>query len=358
VVPGEPAIYGDARPLNEYLDYWLNEHAALRCAPATMELYRKLGEYLKRHLGTVPIRDLKAAQIQETVNRLLLHGGIKTEEHPQGRPLSAKRTHAIASLLHTCLADAVRLEHLRINPMADRRVKLPKRPKSKPAVIDPAMVGKLFDTAEGVRAYPYIVLAAASGARRGELCALTWPDIDFEKAALTISKSLEQTKAGLRVKETKSGQERYIGLDDFVLEVLQQHRESQARDKAAFGKDYKDLGLVFCQPNGYFYSPNNIGLRVKELLVKAGLSKFSLHSLRHSHASVLLSAGTPLPVVSQRLGHANPNITLAVYSHALPADVRAAAKAWRNALAEVISDDRSRKSPQNLGTSRKFSVSR
>jgi len=50
--------------------------------------------------------------------------------------------------------------------------------------------------------------------------------------------------------------------------------------------------------------------------------------LRHSHASVLLGQGVPLPIVSQRLEHANPNITLGVYSHALPADVKAASKAW------------------------------
>jgi integrase len=96
--------------------------------------------------------------------------------------------------------------------------------------------------------------------------------------------------------------------------------------------------------------------RVKEVLLKAGLHGFSLHSLRHSHASVLLSAGTPLPVVSDRLGHADPNITLSVYSHSLATDHKAASKAWCNALADVISEDRARKSEKNLGKSRKLAV--
>ena len=120
--------------------------------------------------------------------------------------------------------------------------------------------------------------------------------------------------------------------------------------------EYQDHGLVFCQPNGYYWSPNNIGLRVKELLVKAGLNGFSLHSLRHSHASVLLSTGTPLPVVSERLGHADQNITLAVYSHALPTDMRAASKAWHNALADVISEDRKHSALQSLSKSIKRAV--
>jgi hypothetical protein len=70
----------------------------------------------------------------------------------------------------------------------------------------------------------------------------------------------------------------------------------------------------------------------------------------------ILGQGVPLPVVSARLGHADPNITLSVYSHALPADVRAASKAWHKALADVISDDRKNRTAQNLGKSRKLAV--
>ena len=320
-----------------------------RCAPSTVELYGKLAVHLVRYLGKIRLRDLKAVHIQEMVNQLQVRGGAKREKHPQGRPLSAKWTHAVASMLNTCLSDAVRLEHLAVNPMAGRRVKLPKRPKPKPGVLDSCMLAKLFGIAEGKRIYPLLVFAAASGARRDEQCALIWDDIDFETGTVTISKSLEQTrKSGLRVKSTKSGEPRRIGLDEFVLEVLGEHRQQQEEDKRNFGSEYQELGLVFCQPNGYYYSPNNVGCGTKELLVKAGLKEFSLHSLRHSHASVLLSNGVPIPVVSERLGHADPTITLQIYSHAMPADRRGAAKAWRNALAEAIAEDRSRRSTPKL----------
>jgi integrase len=291
------------------------------------------------------------------VNKLKASGGALTKKQPHGRPLSAKMTHSIASLLYTCLADAVRLEHLSVNPMAGRRVKLPKRAKRNPAVLDPAMLGRLFDAASGTRMFPFIVVSACSGARRGELCALTWDCVDFSKGVLTIEKSLEQTKrGGLRVKSTKSGEPRLVGIDDFALEVLHEHREQQAADKSNFGAAYHDLNLVFCQPNGYYYSPAQVGARTKELLLETGLSGFSLHSLRHSHASVLLSTGTPLAVVSERLGHADQNITLSIYSHSLPTDHKAASRAWRNALAEVISEDRSGKTLKNLGKSRKLAV--
>jgi integrase len=340
----------DPRTLAVYLNYWFDSHAALRCSPATLENYRGLAKYLVRHLGKVRLHDLRAGQIQEVVNRLQLNGGVKSKDHPEGRPLSAKRVHAAASLLYSVLADAVRLDHLAVNPMADRKVKLPKRQKRRPAVIDPAMLGKLFDVAKGTRAYAFIVTAACTGARRGELCALTWNDIDLDKGTVTISKSLEQTRRSpLRVKSTKSGETRHIGLDDFGIETLVEHRQEQERDRALFGSGYQDNGLVFCQPDGRFWSPNNIGLRVVELMKDAGLTGFSLHALRHSHASVLLGEGVPLPVVSARLGHRDANITLGVYSHALPADVRAASQAWRNALADVISEKRLRKPAQRSG---------
>jgi integrase len=348
---------GDTRSVRDYLGYWLDMHAALRCSPKTMEEYRGLAKYLVRDLGDIRLCDLRAPKIQEFVNALQLRGGVPTQTFPKGRPLSPKRSHAAASLLYSCLADAVRLEHLPMNPMADRRVRLPKRVKKEPAALDAAMFRKLLDVVRGTRLYPFVVVSGASGCRRGELCALQWPDINFDTGVVTISKSLEQTRMhGLRVKSTKNGKTRYIGLDEAELDALRDHHARQRQDKAAFGADYHDDGRVFCQPNGDFYSPMQVGARVKEALIKAGLPGFRLHSLRHSHASVLLSQGTPIPVVSERLGHADSTITLGIYSHALPADHRAATKAWRNALAEVVSEDLSSKPVQSLGKSRKLAA--
>ncbi len=73
---------------------------------------------------------------------------------------------------------------------------------------------------------------------------------------------------------------------------------------------------------------------------KVGLQGVSLHSLRHSHASRLLSNGVPIAVVAQRLKHTDQNITLSIYSHALPADTQAAAKIWNDAMADVIAETR------------------
>jgi hypothetical protein len=80
--------------------------------------------------------------------------------------------------------------------------------------------------------------------------------------------------------------------------------------------------------------------RVTELADKLGLPGIGLHSLRHSHASQLLSSGAPITAVADRLGHANPSIMLSIYSHVLPADVSAAAELWNTAMANVIGTER------------------
>ena len=118
--------------------------------------------------------------------------------------------------------------------------------------------------------------------------------------------------------------------------MLADHRAEQDEDKRLFGPDYQDHNLIFCQPNGAYYSPDRLGARVKELMGKVGLEGVSLHSLRHTNATELLRNGVPLAEVSRRLGHADQNITLAIYSHAVPADSRAAAKIWDDALGDVI----------------------
>jgi len=332
-----------ALTLEKFFTTWIRDHASRTCAPKTLERYGELGQYFCCELGHLPINGLKTADIQTAIHRLSDHGGRKTEDHPKGRPLAPKTVRHIGTLLYTCLGEADRLGVMTIpHPMANKRVKLPKLIKRKPPVIDEEKLTGLFSRAKGTRLFPFVVLGASTACRRGELLALNWPDINLETCEVNVSKSLEQTKAGLRVKSTKSGESRKFSIPEFAIEVLKAHREEQDRDRAMFGADYQDHGLVFCQPNGDYYSPDRVGARVSELMHKCGLEGVSLHSLRHSCATILLSNGVPLAVVSEQLGHANQNITLSIYSHAIPADKRAAASVWNNVMADVI--DATRKS--------------
>jgi hypothetical protein len=132
----QPAASASAPMLAEYFRYWIEEHAARRCAPKTMERYRELGRYLVKHLGETRINDLTTAQIQHAIHGLKDAGGQVTKEFPKGKPLAAKTVRHIGTLLYTCLADADRLGILKIpHPMANKRVVLPKLPKRRPPVL-------------------------------------------------------------------------------------------------------------------------------------------------------------------------------------------------------------------------------
>ena len=104
-----------------------------------------------------------------------------------------------------------------------------------------------------------------------------------------------------------------------------------------FGLDYRsDLDLVFCHPDGNYIRPDTVTKAARRIAKKAGLAGVSLHTIRHSHGSQLLSLGVPLPTVSKRLGHANVHVTATVYSHALPEDEIAAAQIWNKAMSGTL----------------------
>ena len=104
-----------------------------------------------------------------------------------------------------------------------------------------------------------------------------------------------------------------------------------------FGPDYRtDLDLVFCEADGNFLRPDSITSKACVIAKQAGLKSVSLHTLRHSHGSQLLSNGVPLPTVSKRLGHRDVYTIATVYSHALPADDITAAELWDAKVTKAI----------------------
>jgi integrase len=153
----------------------------------------------------------------------------------------------------------------------------------------------------------YLTVDAALGARRGEVLALRWQDI--ESGRVTIARSLSQTKEGLTFKNTKEENILVIGLPPSELGALEAHRKQQDQFRAQFGPTYRhDLDLIFSEPDGTPLKPNSISATVSALFKRLKIPKpkgAALHLLRHSHGSHLLANGVPLPVVSQRLGHSS-----------------------------------------------------
>ena len=281
--------------------------------------------HVTRAIGRQLLSKITTLQLQRVYNQLLKDG------KKGGTPLSIKTVRNIHGAVHVALETAVAWGLLRLNPAS--RCKLPPAPKREAVALDFAASRKLLELSSDHWLADFLAIDIACGARRGEMLALTWPDFDLKTGIVTISKSLEQTKAGLRVKETKGGNIRRVTLPQNAIDALQRVKESQDQARPLCGPDYRaDLDLVFCYPDGKYIRPDTVTKAVRRIAKKAGFTGVSLHTLRHSHGSQLLSEGVPLPAVSKRLGHSNIYVTATVYAHALPKDESAAAEKWEAAM--------------------------
>ncbi|MEW8959688.1 MAG: site-specific integrase [Moorella sp. (in: firmicutes)] len=136
---------------------------------------------------------------------------------------------------------------------------------------------------------------------------------------------VQQAMQRIREPKTKKSR-RQIVLPAAAIDMLRKLKAKQARNKLLAGPAYNDMGLVFCRPNGEPLDPSYVSRRFHAIAVKAGLAGIHFHSLRHTHATLLLTQGVHPKVVQERLGHGSINITLDTYSHVLPSLQEEAAK--------------------------------
>ena len=183
---------------------------------------------------------------------------------------------------------------------------------------------------QGPQVAALYALALDTGARRGELAGLAWNDVDLVAGTITIHRQM----IGFDIENpvfssTKTGAIRTITLSAQTVALLKAHKAHQAEVKMANRQHYADHGLTFAKELTSPGSPiqaNNISPREFHPLCKAAkVRRIRFHDLRHTSATLLLSAGVPAHVVQQRLGHASVVMTLSTYAHALPTQQQDAA---------------------------------
>ena len=152
-----------------------------------------------------------------------------------------------------------------------------------------------------------------------------------------VDRSLCQTRDGLTFKSTKTETPRRIELPPATMPLLASHRERQDEFRRQFGPGYRsDLDLIIANPDGTPLKPDSVSGTVPRLCRMLGLPKgASLHTVRHSHASLLLEKGVDIATVSERLGHSSVATTAAIYSHAIRGKDRAAAQVWDDLMQQA-----------------------
>ncbi|MEZ5247604.1 MAG: site-specific integrase [Acidimicrobiales bacterium] len=317
-----------AATVAELLEAWFDQ-AAPDFSPATAKETRGyLDRSLLPGLGGRRLAKLKPGDIDAFYRRLRESGGVG------GKPLAPATVRRIHGILRRALAQGVRWGWIGVNPAASASP--PKVPAPKVAPPDPEQLARLLARArdESPDFACFVLVAAATGARRSELVALRWDDVDQTEATLDISRGIVVGRDGLVEKDTKTHSSRRVSLDAQTAAVLAEHREQMAARAQTCGVDLADDAFVFSNaPDCTLpWFPGSVSRSFKRLCEKEGIAGVRLHDLRHFVATQLLGAGVDVRTVAGRLGHRNAATTLNVYAHFLEQSDRAAADVIGNLI--------------------------
>ena len=298
--------------VREWLAMWL-EAVRGEVSPRTAERYGELVQhFLLPSLGNLPLPKLASTHVQTTYTALA--NGGRRDGKPGG--LSPRTRRQIHAVLRSALTRAVEQQLIGRNPCDVFKKRLPKieRQDMQALTIEQAM--RLLSAIRHQRLYWPVMLALATGARRGELLAMRWRNVDFDNDTVRIAGSLEQTGAGLRFKPTKTGKPRAVTLPGYAIDELRRLKHDQAQELLRLGIRQTGDTLVCARVDGEPLQPRSLTHEFAVAMARIkDLPRVRFHDLRHSHATQLLLAGVHPKVAQERLGHSTITTTLDLYSH-------------------------------------------
>jgi integrase len=324
----------DRMTLAEWIKHWLDTGAPgrrkKRAGRRTLERYAQLlNVHVVPNIGDRRLQQLPATAIDE------LYESLESKIAP-------RTLHHVHIVLGACLCAAVRKGLLSANPI-DRAEKVPSPGEADHGqVLDEEELTRLVQGFRNSTLYPIVAVAAFTGARRNEILALRWSDLDQSEKTLRIERAMEETKAGGRtVKEPKTARgRRSIQIDDDLLALLLREREKHARLVAGVPDGAEvDLSLVKL-PDGALMFPSMADdtldltrLRDAHAVTrefcrqarKRGFPKLRFHDLRGSHETALLDRGVPVHTVAARCGHDPATMLRSYAKRTRKADTSAAA---------------------------------
>ena len=307
-------VVTEHQTVRQYLTGWLDD-----VRPQLKESsFRRYSDYVRIHLipglGRYKLERLTAAQIQ----------ALYTVKRSEG--LSPTTVNSMHGVLHRALEDAERLGLVQRN--VSKHARAPRRNTAEIQTMTEEQAQRFLTAATDDRFYALYVLALTTGMREGELLGLRWSDVNLKSRSLQVRMAVQETLTGFILAEPKTAySRRRITLASSTVEALRHHRIKQDEERLEAGEGWNAaLDLVFPNISGGLMIPHNLTKRgFKKLLAQAGLPDLHFHCLRHTAATLLLSRGVHVKVVSEMLGHADITITLRTYAHVTPTMQQAAA---------------------------------
>ncbi len=292
--------------------------AALRDEGLT---YTELAERLRTEF------EHEAGLTKNAVAAMLRRGRTDVHASEQTPGVAPRTVRYIHTILHAALKDALRWNRV-VRNVADAA--------SPPSAAGGRVRRQQAWSAEQLRSFlaysgcsqylPAWVFLATSGCRRGECLGLRWTDIDLDQATAVISRQVTALDHRVIIKELpKTKQAHLIRLDGGTVAMLESLRVEQVQAKLRLGPGYHDEDYVFCRFDGQPYHPERFSRefdRKQEYFNRNQpdhpLPTITLHGLRHTWATLALSAGIDIKIVSERLNHSSTHITREIYTHVMP----------------------------------------
>jgi integrase len=313
-------VAGPGQTVHQFLDAWLKD-ARARLRPRTVERYESL---IRLHviptLGDVTLRKLTPQHLASLYADLL----------ERQAPASVAQLHAV---LFGAFRLAMRWGLIGRNPA--EAVQAPKVQRREMAVLTAEQAQALMRADDPLSCL--YVLALTTGMRQGELLALRWRDVDLDEGIVRVNRNLVRVKGAWLLADVKRDKSRrQIQIGRLALDALKAHRLRSAEALLQIGHRLDDATLIFTDEKGDPINGYHVTERMfKPLLRRLGLPAVRFHDLRHTAASLMLSAGVRADLVSRRLGHSSPAITLSIYAHLLPGDEAEAVRRLDMALGGV-----------------------
>jgi integrase len=326
----------DKITLGQWIDKWIEAGApGRRLKRVGRRTLQRYAELLRCHvaptLGARPMQQIQATEIDALYREL--------EDK-----IAPRTAHHVHIALASCLTTAVRKGLLTVSPL-ERAERIPSPGEADHGmVLDQDQLRTLVEGFKGSALFPIVAVAAFTGARRSEILALRWADLDVEKRTLRIERAIEQVHGQpLALKDPKTARgRRTIAIDGDLVALLLVERDKYVRimagvpDSAAVDLSLvklPDEALMFPGPPGAGEDFSFTKLRDPDYLTKAfvrraralGFPDLRFHDLRGTHETLLLDAGVPVHVVAARCGH-DPAVLLRAYAkRTRKADTSAAA---------------------------------
>lgn len=296
--------------VSDYFDYWYKEYVMINCKFNTQQYYKRIIEnHIKPSLGIYKLKSLTPSVLQEFLNSKFING------------LSKSSINNFYGVLSGALKAAVYpYQFIKENPM--QYVKLPKCKTDNNTKTDLKIIS-LDDYSRILKRFPFgttfyvpLQIGFYTGMRGGEVTALQWSNIDLVNKTIKVEHTLINKGKGIFELGSPKTQSsiREIAIGETLVNILKKQDLWQKENKLKYGVYYKNSNFVCTKENGEQVTTDSLKYLSRVVNYELGID-FNFHSLRHTHATMLLERNATPKDIQERLGHSKLSTTMDTYSH-------------------------------------------